>query len=152
MAQPTKTVAQFMSENFSKSAKAISERLNTEEYNEFTSEAKEASDRIEALQDGNAKLKADYEAELARANTAEGKITELQGKVDKLTTDATTLQETNTKLQGWYDQQESTIKNSKSKEEAGNQASMPEHLSKLAANHPDRVTYDMVLANQAKRK
>ncbi|MDR6195626.1 hypothetical protein [Siphonobacter sp. SORGH_AS_0500] len=152
MAQPTKTVAQFMSENFSKSAKAISERLNTEEYNDFTSEAKEASDRIEALQDGNAKVKADYEAQLTRANTAEASLTELQGKYTALEKEKNDLQATNTKLQGWYDQQESTIKNSKSKEEAGNQAGMPEHLSKLAANHPDRVAYEMVLANQAKRK
>lgn len=152
MAQPTKTVAQFMSENFSKSAKAISERLNTEEYNEFTSEAKEASDRIEALQDGNAKVKADYEAQLSLANIAQAGLTELQGKYNALEKEKNELQATNTKLQGWYDSHQQGLDNATSKNEAGNVAGMPDHISKLSATHPDRVAYEMVVANQAKRK
>ncbi|OZI08250.1 hypothetical protein BWI93_10305 [Siphonobacter sp. BAB-5385] len=152
MSKQTKSITQFMSENFSKSSKAISERLNTEEYNEFTSEAKGASDRIEALQDGNTKLDADYKAEMARANTAEASLAELQGKYNALEKKNSDLQATNTKLQGWYDGHKQGLDNATSKDEAGNVAGMPEHISKLSATHPDRVSYEMVVANQAKRK
>lgn len=81
MTKTAKTVAQVVAELFAKSEKTLSEKLSSEEYNTFTTEANEAHSRIEAQQDGNLKLKADYDAEKSRADQAAADLANAQGEL-----------------------------------------------------------------------
>ncbi|PMD97394.1 hypothetical protein BWI97_07125 [Siphonobacter sp. BAB-5405] len=153
MSKQTKPITQVMSDLFPNSAKVLSEQLSTEQFNSFTTDASEAAARIEALQDGNKQMKADLEAAVTRATTAEASLKDLQGKHSTLEAEANGLKETNGKLQGWYDNHKAAIDSSTSKADASEgEGALPEKIAKLSANHPNRIAYEMTVANAAKRK
>ena len=74
MAKPSVTVAAIVATLFGKSQTAISEKLSTEEYNTFATEAQEVNDRLDTQQQGNIALKADVDAATTRADQAEAAL------------------------------------------------------------------------------
>jgi outer membrane murein-binding lipoprotein Lpp len=80
------TLAAFIATYFGKSEKVISEKLSTEEHNNFTADAQKLQDRITSLESDK--------------TTLEGKVTALEGERDTLASDKTTLEGKVTALEG----------------------------------------------------
>ena len=62
-----KQLAAVISDLFPKSDKAVSEKLSTEEFNEFSAEVTELNERLEAQVEGNKKVVADLNATIKEA-------------------------------------------------------------------------------------
>lgn len=72
------TVATFMASFFGKSEKVISEKLTTDEHNQFTTEATELQEQVTNLESAK--------------TTLEGEKTTLEARIETLTGENTTLE------------------------------------------------------------
>jgi len=119
MATVTQTVGAFMASFFGKSEKVISEKLTTDEHNQFTSDVKGLQEKITGLENKVTGLegekttlateKATLEGEKA---TLEASVNTLKGEKTKLEGDKTTLQNSLTSTEGerdkykaWFEKQ-----------------------------------------------
>lgn len=105
MAGVKQTLAAFMATHFGKSEKVISEKLSTEEHNEFTADAQKLQDQVTSLENDKTTLQGERDTLATEKTALEGKVTALEG--DK-TTLQNSLKETETdrdKYKGWYDKQ-----------------------------------------------
>jgi chromosome segregation ATPase len=98
MANVKQTIANFMATFFGKSEKAISEKLTSEEHNQFTTEALELQEKITGLQN--------------QVTALESEKTTLATEKATLESDKTTLQNSLTQAQkerdtykAWFDKQ-----------------------------------------------
>ncbi len=105
MAQVKQSVAAFLVSFFGSSEKSVSEKLTTEEYNQFTSEAQQLQEKVEGLQTQVSGLE-------SFKTTLEGSITLLQGEKATLETEKATLQGSLTaaeadrdKYKSWFEKQ-----------------------------------------------
>jgi chromosome segregation ATPase len=101
-----------MATHFGKSEKVISEKLSTEEHNEFTAETQKLQEQVTSLETDKTTLEGKVTALEGERDTLATDKTTLEGKVTALEGDKTTLQnslkETETdrdKYKGWYDKQ-----------------------------------------------
>ncbi len=69
-----KQLAAVITDLFPKSDKAVSEKLSTEEFNEFSAEVTELNKRLEAQVEGNKKVVADLNAKIAELSEVKGKL------------------------------------------------------------------------------
>ncbi|GAB4050441.1 hypothetical protein [Spirosoma litoris] len=86
MAQVKQTLAAFMASFFGKSETVISEKLSTDEHNQFTSEALELQEKLTGL-----------ESKVTSLETEKGT---LQASIDTLTSEKNTLQSEKATLEG----------------------------------------------------
>lgn len=112
MSQPKKTVATILAALFPKSHKTISEKLETEDFNAFASEAEEVSKRLTAQQEGNqaeqtdrkateqkaVSLEQQLETEKTARQMADAKVAELEGKLN-------TAEADRDRYKAWFDKQ-----------------------------------------------
>ena len=103
MSKLTLTATALLTALFPKSQKAVSEGLSTEDFNAFGGELVEVGTRINAQTDGNEKLKADYDAAVKRADTAEAALTLAQTQATTLQAQLTTAEEDRDTYKGHYD-------------------------------------------------
>lgn len=100
MIKPTTTLAAIITGLFPKSEKAVSERLEQEEFNAFAGDAQEVQARIDAQAEGNTKLRADLEAQTAEVTRLTAELKAQQAVGDEVTT----LKAENTALKAKADQ------------------------------------------------
>ena len=105
MANVKQTLATFMASFFGKSETVISEKLSTDEHNQFTTEAIELQEKLTGLQDQVTSLEEEK-------TTLEASITTLKGEKTTLESDKTTLQNSLTETEGdrdkykaWFEKQ-----------------------------------------------
>ena len=103
MSKLTLTATALLTALFPKSQKAVSEGLSTEDFNAFGGELVEVGTRINAQTDGNEKLKADYDAAVKRADTAEAALTLAQTQATTLQGQLTTAEADRDTYKGHYD-------------------------------------------------
>jgi chromosome segregation ATPase len=109
MSQILKNGKDLFLELFAKSSTPISEKLTTEEFATFKAELEEARSQIAAQTDGNTKLKADYDAAITRAETAEGKVKDLEPKLTEASTKISTLTTENERLGKWFNEHKGAV-------------------------------------------
>ena len=109
MSQILKSGREFLTELFAKSQSPISEKLSTEEFAQFKAELEEAKQQINAQLEGNTKLKADYDAAVLRADTAEAKIKDLEPKLSEATSKVATLTAENDRLDKWFKEHKGAV-------------------------------------------
>jgi hypothetical protein len=142
MTKPT-AVQTILIALFGKSHKAISEKLTTEEFNEFSEEAGEIQNRLSAQEGGNAKVVADLTASqlqvtelTTKLSNAEAKVTETEGRL-------TAMQADHDKYKAYYDKaagqgNKEGNEDSNSRGKSG-QASYNEHaLEVFHESHPSK--------------
>lgn len=93
------TVGAFMASFFGKSEKVISEKLTTDEHNQFTSEALELQNKITSLENEKTTLESDKTTLATEKATLEGEKATLEASVNTLKSEKTTLEGDKTKLQ-----------------------------------------------------
>lgn len=93
------SVATMIATLFAQSQKAISEKLSSDEFATFSAEVKETHDRLEAQQQGNEQIKADLEAEKAKASTAESQRDAAKADLKKAQDELATAQARITELE-----------------------------------------------------
>lgn len=105
MANVKQTVATFMASFFGKSETVISEKLTTDEHNQFTSEALELQEKLTGLESKVTSLEGEK-------TTLEASITTLKSEKANLEGDKTTLQNSLTsteadrdKYKAWFEKQ-----------------------------------------------
>lgn len=99
------TIAAVLASLIPQSEKALSEKLSAEEFNALGAELAEVQSRLEAQTEGNAKLKADFEAATGRATTAEATVKTLTDAQIELATKLTAAEADRDKYKGFYDEQ-----------------------------------------------
>ncbi|MVM37273.1 hypothetical protein GO730_05860 [Spirosoma sp. HMF3257] len=137
MAQVKQTVATFMASFFGKSEKVISEKLSTDEHNDFTSEVLGLNQKLEELQGEKTTLENSLKVQQDLVTEKATKITELEGKITGLESQVTTLQgqkvaaETEGgKYKAWFEKQ------------AGAGAQLPEADASNAEGAPELSSYN----------
>ncbi|QMW04085.1 hypothetical protein [Spirosoma foliorum] len=112
MAAVKQTVATFMASFFGKSEKVISEKLSTDEHNDFTSEVLGLTQKLEEIQGEKTTLEGKVTGLESQITEKAGKITELEGKVTGLEGKVTELEGQKTaaeteggKYKAWFEKQ-----------------------------------------------
>ncbi|OJW76341.1 hypothetical protein [Spirosoma sp. 48-14] len=105
MAQVKQTLATFMASFFGKSEKAISEKLSTDEHNQFTNEALELQEKISGLQSQVTNLEGERDTLQASLNTLQSEKTTLEGDKTTLQNSLTTAEADRDKYKAWFEKQ-----------------------------------------------
>lgn len=119
------TLAAVVATLFGTSEKTISEKLSTEEYNQFTADANKAADRITALEGEKTAAETKATEATTRATTAEERVKTLEATLKEAETDRE-------KYKGWFDGKNAEGRD-KPAEDASNKAETPTGLSEYNA-------------------
>lgn len=128
MAKLPQPVANIIAALFPKSQKQISEKLATDDFNQFSADAQEIQDRLESQAESNGTLSADLTDTKTKLGTAEARITELEGQLTTANTNATDLQTKLTASEGEVERLKQAV-NPLAEEDASNQDSSDEVLT-----------------------
>ncbi|MGF7217493.1 uncharacterized protein (DUF3084 family) [Spirosoma lacussanchae] len=130
MAAVKQTLATFMANFFGKSEKAVSEKLSSEEFNQFTTEALGLQEKVtgleterDTLQASVTNLTTERDTLATQKATLEGEKTTLQGQVTSLETDRD-------KYKAWFEKQ------------AGAGAQLPETDATNTSGQPELTSYN----------
>lgn len=106
------TFAAFMATHFGKSEKVISEKLSTEEHNEFTAETQKLQEQVTSLENDKTSLtekvtglEGERDTLATEKTTLEGKVTALESDKTEIQGKLTTAEADRDKYKGWYDKQ-----------------------------------------------
>lgn len=135
MAKLPQSVANIVAALFPKSQKQISEKLATEEFNQFSADAQEIQERLDSQAESNGTLSADLTDTKTKLGTAEARITELEGQLTTAQSAQTTAEQNATDLQTKLTASENEVTKLKqavnplAEEDASNQSSSDEVLT-----------------------
>ncbi|WP_020603123.1 hypothetical protein [Spirosoma spitsbergense] len=105
MAQEKQTLATFMASFFGKSGKAVSEKLTTDEHNQFTSEVQELQNKVTGLETQVTSLEAEKGTLQSKADGLDTKVTALESDKTTLQSSLTTAEADRDKYKGWFEKQ-----------------------------------------------
>ncbi|WP_044171647.1 hypothetical protein [Flectobacillus major] len=131
MSKSTLPAKDWLLQVLPKSFKNISEVVSAEHLAEFSNEMTELKQRLDAQQEGNTKLKEDFEAEKIKAQELQQKVTALEGDKTSLNTKLTEAEKDRDTYKEFYDQ-----KSQNGQKLPKSDASNKETEAKLAADHP----------------
>ncbi|MVM36126.1 hypothetical protein GO755_39305 [Spirosoma sp. HMF4905] len=105
MAQVKQTLAAFMASFFGKSETVISEKLSTDEHNQFTSEALELQEKLTGLQTQVTNLETEKGTLQTTINTLQGEKTTLESDKTTLQNSLNQTQTDRDKYKAWFEKQ-----------------------------------------------
>lgn len=97
-------LAAFMSTFFGRSEKVISEKLSTEEHNQFTEDMSELSEKFEAATTENTRITGELAVAAARITELEGSLTGANDQVTSLTASLQSVTSDRDKYKAHYDE------------------------------------------------
>lgn len=147
MSKQNKALSAAAAALFGKSLTAASEHFDSPQFDSFRTEAEEAANRIQAQQDGNTQMKADLEAAIARADTAEASLATATASLADAVKKADDLGATNKQLQEWHDNHQQSLKGTRQKEDVN----LPDHVASLPETHPNRLAVEAAARREAKK-
>jgi predicted nuclease with TOPRIM domain len=131
MSKSTTLAKDWLMQFLPKSFKNISEVVSAEQLAEFSQEMTELKERLDAQQEGNTKLKEDFEAEKLKAQELQQKVTSLETEKTLLNTKLTEAEKDRNTYKEFYDQ-----KSQNGQRLPKGDASNKETEAKFAADHP----------------
>ncbi|GAB3990346.1 hypothetical protein GCM10028807_17310 [Spirosoma daeguense] len=105
MVQPKQTLATFLATFFGQSEKVISEKLDTAEHNQFTSEAGELQKQVTALENEKATLETEKATLATEKSTLETAKTTLEGEKTTLQNSLAEMETDRDKYKAWFEKQ-----------------------------------------------
>lgn len=108
MSKPTVLAKDWLSNNLPKSFKAISEAVSLEGLTAFSEEMTELKSRMDAMEQGNIKLKEDFDAEKLKNSELDKQVTALETAKADLQTKLTEAEAQSTKYKEFYDEKTNT--------------------------------------------
>lgn len=147
MSNKNKPISAAAAALFPKSLTAASEHFDSSQFESFRTEAEEASNRIQAQQDGNTQMKADLDAATTRADTAEASLATATASLAEAEKKAADLATTNTQLQEWHDNHLKAMKGTRQKDDVN----LPDHVASLPEGHPNRLAVEAAARRAAQK-
>ncbi|MCX6216558.1 hypothetical protein [Spirosoma sp.] len=133
MAAVKTTLAALVAKMFGNSEQAISEKLSSEEYNQFTTDAQAAAQRITELEGQVSGFEETVSGLTTRAEAAENALTEKTNRITELEGSLTEAETDRDKYKGWFEEKKAAGKGLPA-EDASNRSSEPEALSDYNAD------------------
>ena len=133
MAVVKTTLAAVVASFFGKSEKVISEKLSTEEFNDFAADAQEAAEKIQTLEHEKTTAEETISGLTTRAETAENALSEKENRITELEGKLTTTEQERDQYKGWFEDKKAAGKNLPA-EDASNRAETPEGLTDYNAD------------------
>ncbi|GAB3790155.1 hypothetical protein GCM10028818_59860 [Spirosoma horti] len=127
------TIVAMVATLFGKSEQAISEKLSTEEFNQFSQDAQAAAERITELEGQVTGFETTVSTLTTRAETAEGLVETHTGRITELEGQLFTMEADRDQYKGWFEDKKAAGKNLPA-EDASNRNGEPEALSDYNAD------------------
>lgn len=131
MSKPTNAVKDWLEANLPKSFVVVSEKLSADGLAVFSQEIAEVKSRLDAQEEGNKKVKEDFEAERTKNTDLTTQLKNLTTEKEGLSTKLAEAQATAEKYKDFYTEK-TTVGNKLPKGDASNQ----ESKNSLPADHP----------------
>lgn len=131
MSKPTNAVKDWLEANLPKSFVFLSEKLSADGLAVFSQEIEEVKSRLDAQEEGNKKVKEDFEAERTKNTDLTTQLKNLTTEKEGLSTKLAEAQATAEKYKDFYTEK-TTVGNKLPKGDASNQ----ESKNSLPADHP----------------